>query len=231
MNTLLLMADHSMADFVRSGLKSEGHYCEPAQNERDALNKAQTREFDALLLQDPHPKLCALSLCQTLRRKGLDMFVLCIGDGMDMLRSSELIRAGADDYLKRPLSFTELVARMDALMRRSRKYTPPRKRVVAGDLVIDVDRYEVRHAGRLIALTMKEFSLLQLLASAPDRLFSRARILEQVWGFDADPLTNVVDVHVSNLRRKLGGSEAASLIQTVRGVGYKLRGTLLDAKY
>jgi two-component system, OmpR family, response regulator len=136
-----------------------------------------------------------------------------------------MIRAGADDYLKRPLSFAELAVRMSALMRRSRKYTPVHRHMVTGDLVIDIDSYEVRHAGNLISLTMKEFSLLQLLASAPDRLFSRARILEQVWGYDADPLTNVVDVHVFNLRRKLGSASATSVIQTVRGIGYKLRAT------
>jgi two-component system, OmpR family, response regulator len=229
MNILLLMSDQSMADFFRSGLTSEGHHCQSAHDERDALGKVQTREFDALVLQDPHPKLCAVSLCQTLRRKSLDVFVLSIGDAVDMSRCSELIRAGADEYLKRPVSFNELVTRLDALMRRSRKYTAPHKRVMVGDLMIDVERYEVRHAGRLVTLTMKEFSLLQLLASAPDRLFSRARILEQVWGYDTDPLTNVVDVHVSNLRRKLGIQATASLIQTVRGMGYRLHSTLPDA--
>lgn len=223
MKVLMLVPEHSMAGFVQNGLQSEGHHCEPARDEHDALLKAQSQAFDALLVQDLQAKLCAQRLCEAVRQKSLDLFVLVIGDGLDALRASTLIKAGADDYLKRPLSFAELVARMDALMRRSHKYTQAQHRTVVGPLVIDRELYEVRYEGRPITLTAKEFALLELLARSPGRPLSRTRILEQVWGFDADPLTNVVDVHISNLRRKLGGSEALSPIQTVRGVGYRLQ--------
>ncbi len=212
-----------MADFVHNGMRSEGHHCEPAQDERDALIKAQSHAFDALLVQDLQTKLCALRLCEAVRKKSLDLFVLVIGDGLDAFRASAIIKVGADDYLKRPLSFAELVARMDALMRRSHNYQQAHRRTVVGDLVIDRELYEVRHKGQPISLTTKEFALLELLAHAAGRPLSRTRILEQVWGYDADPLTNVVDVHISNLRRKMGGSQAFNPIQTVRGVGYKLQ--------
>ena len=225
MKVLMLMPDRCMADFVQNGLQSEGHHCEPAQDERDALLKAQSDAFDALLVQDLQTKLCAQRLCEAVRQKSLDLFVLVIGDGLDALRASSLIKAGADDYLKRPLSFAELAARMDALMRRSHKYTQAHHRTVVGALVIDRELYELRHKGQPVSLAGLAFNLalLELLAQAAGRPLSRTRILEQVWGYDADPLTNVVDVHISNLRRKLGGSEALNPIQTVRGVGYKLQ--------
>ncbi len=223
MKVLMLVPEQAMAGFVQNGLHSEGHHCERAHDERDALLKAQSHAFDALLVQDLQTKLSTQRLCEAVRQKSLDLFVLVIGDGLDALRASSLIKAGADDYLKRPLSFAELVARMDALMRRSHTYTQAHHRTVVGDLVIDRELYEVRHEGRPITLTAKEFALLELLARSPGRPLSRSRILEQVWGFDADPLTNVVDVHISNLRRKLGGTEASNPIQTVRGVGYRLQ--------
>jgi DNA-binding response OmpR family regulator len=133
------------------------------------------------------------------------------------------LRIGADDYLVKPFAFAELLARVQALARRSARYhhDPPELR--AADLVLDRDTREVWRGKRLIALTAREFSLLECLVRASGRVVSRTQILEQVWGFSRHPLTNVVEVYIRQLRRKVDEGAPEPLIQTVRGFGYKIR--------
>jgi DNA-binding response OmpR family regulator len=130
---------------------------------------------------------------------------------------------GADDYLVKPFAFEELLARIEALMRRSRELRKPGDgRLVVGDLVLDRERVQASRGGRVIELTAKELALLELLMSAPGRVFSRERILANVWGVDEDPLTNIVDVYIRRLRAKVDEGFDAPLIATVRGMGYRM---------
>jgi DNA-binding response OmpR family regulator len=133
------------------------------------------------------------------------------------------LRLGADDYLTKPFAFEELLARIDALRRRGRDWTPVSPmRLEVGDLVLDRGSMRVTRGGQPVPLTGKELALLELLMSAPGRLFSRERILANVWGQQEDPLTNIVDVYISRLRNKIDGGQSTPLIHTLRGLGYRL---------
>jgi two-component system, OmpR family, response regulator len=223
MNILTLLADAKMTNFLQAGFRSEGHCCEQAKDGAHALQTLAHAHFDALLVSDPNPDISVEHLCRQLRAQPSNVAVMVIGQQSLPVRASDVMRSGADDYMLRPFSFTQMSARLDALLRRATSYRPSAAPcTVIAALEIDRERYEVRYAGRVVPVTAKEFALLELLGRCAGRVLSRARILESVWGYDSDPLTNVVDVHVANLRRKLQEPGRPSIIETVRGVGYKL---------
>jgi two-component system, OmpR family, response regulator len=223
MNILTLLADAKLANFLHTGFASEGHRCNGAKDGAHALQTLANHAFDALLLSDPHPDACAEHLCRQLRTQSAKVAVIVIGQKHQPARANDVLRSGADDYILRPFSFAQLSARLQALLRRTANYRASESpRIVIANLEIDRERHEVRYQGCLVPITAKEFSLLDLLGRSTGRVLSRTRILEAVWGYDSDPLTNVVDVHVANLRRKLHKPGHPSVIETVRGVGYKL---------
>lgn len=133
------------------------------------------------------------------------------------------LKIGADDYLAKPFDFDELLARMEALVRRSHHFAPNSNILQVADLVLDRDLLEVRRGGDIVKLTAKELAIIELLMGAPGRVFSRTRILNQVWGYSEDPLTNVVDVYIARLRRKIDTPDREPLLETVRGHGYRLK--------
>ena len=231
MNILIVEDDTRVADFLERGLRAEGYRVQVARNGTDGLIKArdvaQQMRNDAtpavLVLDVMLPGMTGLEVCQTLRADGVQLPILMLSALGALEDRVAGLRLGADDYLAKPFAFEELLARIEALMRRSRDTTPAASpRLVVADLVLDRDTMRVTRADRPLTLTARELALLELLMSAPGRLFSRERILANVWGTNEDPLTNVVDVYIRRLRSKIDDGSEQPLIHTVRGLGYRL---------
>ena len=227
MSALLVVEDEPrVADFLGRGLRAEGYQVTFARTGAEALEIARAARFDAILLDIMLPGgMDGREICQRLRmrRDTTPILMLTALDGVE--DRVEGLRLGADDYLGKPFAFDELLARIEALIRRGQRFAETTRLLAAGDLVFDRDALTVACAGRRLDLTAKEMALLELLMAAPGRLFSRERILSNVWGLSEDPLTNVVDVYIARLRRKLeAGAEGAlvPVIRTVRGRGYRL---------
>lgn len=231
MNLLLIEDDPRIADFLARGLRAEGHRVELAATgqaglaaARQAMRRSQDEGVLTVLVLDLMlPDISGLEVCQTLRSEGVALPILmlsALGAVEDRVAG---LRLGADDYLPKPFDFEELLARLESLSRRGREVArPPLSRLVVGDLVFDRERMQASRAGVPLALTAKELALLELMMSAPGRLFSRERILSNVWGASEDPLTNIVDVYIRRLRAKLDEGGRPTLIHTVRGLGYRL---------
>ena len=168
------------------------------------------------------PGLSGLELCQTLRAEGHHVPVLMLTALSNTQDKVSGLRLGADDYLTKPFAFEELLARIEALLRRGREIRPRATTLQVADLVLDRERMSVTRAGKPVALTAKELAFLELLMTAPGRVYSRERILSNVWGTNEDPLTNIVDVYVRRLRSKIDDGHPVALLQTVRGLGYRL---------
>lgn len=231
MNILIVEDDDRIADFLCRGLRAEGYRVQRAADgptglalAQDAARQAQDGGEPTLLLLDLMlPGLSGLEICQTLRaaQVGLPILMLTAQGSLDDRVAG--LRLGADDYLCKPFEFEELLARLEALARRGREQRPRQAvRLQVGDLELDRERMQARRGGRPLQLTAKELALLELLMSAPGRLFSRERILANVWGTSEDPLTNVVDVYIRRLRARIDADGLPALIHTVRGLGYRL---------
>ena len=231
MNILIVEDDDRIADFLCRGLRAEGHRVQRAADgpaglalAQDAARAAQQGEPPTVLVLDLMlPGLSGLEICQALRaaQVALPILMLTAQDALEDRVAG--LRLGADDYLCKPFEFEELLARLEALARRGRDLRPRQaSRLVVGDLELDRDRMQARRGGRPLQLTARELALLELLMSAPGRLFSRERILANVWGTNEDPLTNIVDVYIRRLRSRIDGDGLPPLIHTVRGLGYRL---------
>ncbi|PCH59481.1 MAG: DNA-binding response regulator [Gammaproteobacteria bacterium] len=230
MTILIIEDDEPIAQFVGRGLEAEGYLTETASSGTQGLLLATNAEYELLLLDLMLPDLSGQEVCRQLRLQDITTPILVLS-AMDSLEDKiECLGLGADDYLTKPFAFNELIARIQALLRRSQGYKEEAIELVVADLTLNRETREIHRAGRLIELTPKEYSLLEYFMSAPGRVFSRSKILDQVWGYNADPLTNVVDVYIRNLRRKLDEGFSVSLIKTVRGFGYKLVDNELPAK-
>lgn len=231
MHLLIVEDDPRVAGFLERGLRAEGYRVRLARNGIDGLAQAralardcgETAEPGIIVLDLNLPGLPGMDLLATLRAERNELPILVLTAlGSTAARVAGL-RGGADDYLAKPFAFEELLARIEALGRRSRETRPARPDFLrAGDLELDRARCVARRGGREIRLTARELAVLDLLISAPGRVFSRERILAAVWGASADPLTNIVDVYIRRLRAKIDDPFATPLIETVRGLGYRL---------
>lgn len=231
MDILIIEDDQRVADFLSRGLRAEGYQVRLARTGAEGLHFARDMGVEMqrsgqpflILLDLMLPQMNGIEVCQSLRASGIKVPILMLTALDSVADRVAGLRMGADDYMVKPFAFEELLARVEALARRPPTLQEGQGAVlVVGDLELDRGRVQARRGGRVIALTAKELALLELLMSAPGRVFSRERILATVWGTHEDPLTNIVDVYIRRLRAKVDEGGGAALISTVRGLGYRI---------
>ena len=220
MRILVVEDEDAIASFIRQGLEEAGYAVDLAADGAEALHWAAIAGYDVAILDVMLPEMDGLSVCAELRRRGLRTPVLML-TARDAIEDRVAgLDSGADDYLIKPFAFAELLARIRALMRREPLLTGTQLQVA--DLTLDTLSREVCRAGQPIELTSKEYSLLEFLMRHPNQTLTRTMIAEHVWNYDFDNLTNLIDVHIYSLRRKLDDAYEPKLLHTVRGVGYRL---------
>lgn len=223
MRVLVVEDDRPMADHIVSSLRQAGHLVELCRDGRDGLLRASSDPFDVILLDRMLPTMDGLKILQVIRGTGDATPVLLLSALGEVDERVRGLKAGGDDYLPKPFVTSELLARIEALGRRPAVAAPEETLHRVGDLEIDVLAHAARRDGALIDLTAREFRILEYLARNAGRVVTRSMLLENVWDYNFDPQTNIIDQHVSRLRRKLESGGAAPLIHTVRGSGYILR--------
>lgn len=221
MRILIVEDESKVAHFVVRGLRSEGHCVEATADGAEARAALAVGAFDLIVLDLMLPDVDGIAFCHELRAHGETTPILMLTARDTVQDRVRGLDSGADDYLTKPFALEELLARVRALLRRPRRVQSPRMRVA--DLIVDSPSRRVWRGVREIALSAKEYALLAYLMANPDRVLSRPMIEEAVWGFDFDCATNVVDVYVGLLRRKLEAGGESRLIHTVRNMGYVLR--------
>jgi heavy metal response regulator len=220
MRVLVVEDEPRIADFIARGLTENGYGVDTAGDGEEALAWPAVAEFDAVILDVMLPKVDGIEVCRRLRRQGVKTPVLML-TARDAVEDRVLgLDSGADDYLVKPFAFAELLARVRALCRRGPALAGTVLEV--GDLALDTVAHRVTRGGKVVDVTSREFALLEYLMRHPDQVLSRTVIAEHVWNYDFDNATNVIDVHIKNLRRKVDSESRAKLIQTVRGAGYRI---------
>lgn len=221
MNILLVEDEERVADFIRRGLKGEGWMVEHTADGETALEVVSDRAFDVIVLDMMLPGISGMDVCRVMRARR-DITPILILSALDAVEERVAgLRGGADDYLSKPFDFNELLARIEALARRESDFKTglSNQELSYGGLTFDTRSLIVKAEKDVIDLTAKEREILVLFMTNPDKMLTRERILNAAWGSQEDPLTNVIDVYVGRLRKKLGVH--GKLIRTVRGVGYR----------
>jgi two-component system OmpR family response regulator len=221
MRLLIVEDDATIADFVRTGLVESGFAVDVAPDGEQGLDMAIKGGYDAAIVDVMLPRLDGLTLIDRMRARGVRTPVLILSARRTVDDRVRGLQAGGDDYLTKPFAFAELLARVQALIRRATGTTEP-TRLVVGDLSLDLLSRRAERAGRALDLRPREFALLEYVMRNPGRVLSKTMILSHVWGYNFNPGTNVVDVLVSRLREKIESGDEPKMLHTVRGVGYVL---------
>lgn len=221
MRVLVIEDDPTVGSYVQRGLEERRMQVDLVDDGSTGLERASTDIYDVIVLDLRLPGLSGVEVLRTLRDRGVSTPVLVL-TANDVVESKvQALRTGADDYVTKPFAFEELLARVEALIRRPKSVAPPVLRV--GDLQIDTGSREVRRGSESIELTPKEYTVLEYLARNEGRVMPRTLITEYVWGYHFDPGTNIVDVVINRLRKKVDHAFETRLIHTIRGVGYVIR--------
>lgn len=221
MKVLLVEDEKQIAGFVRKGLEEQGFAVEWVADGNQAYQLATSQQYDAIVLDIMLPGRDGLSILKNLRQQKNPVPVILLTARTELDERVEGLNLGADDYLTKPFYVEELIARLHALVRRG---SGERLSILqAEDLTVNLITREVKKGEAPVRLTTREFNLLEYLMRSPGRVLTRTQILEHVWGYDFDPATNLVDVHVQRLRKKISVDDKEQWIETVRGVGYRFR--------
>jgi two-component system, OmpR family, response regulator len=218
---LVVEDDRTVGQYVKRGLEEQRYHADLVEDGMEGLRLASGGRYDLIVLDLRLPEMNGLEVLRTLRDRGntTPVLVLTAQDAVDF--KVQALRSGADDYVTKPFAFEELLARVEALGRRPKEIRSPVLRV--GDLELDMETREVRRAGEPIELTPKEYTVLEYLMRHAGRVMSRTLITEYAWDYHFDPGTNIVDVVINRLRKKVDSGHAQKLVHTVRGVGYVVK--------
>ena len=223
MKILLVEDEKRISGFVRKGLEEQQFTVDVCADGNEGYLLATTQQYDAIVLDIMLPGRDGLSILKNLRSQKNTVPVILLTARTELDERLEGLNLGADDYLTKPFYVEELIARIHAIVRRASGEKS--STLQAGDLVVNLITREVKRGDAPIRLTAREFSLLEYLMRAPGRVFTRTQILEHVWGYDFDISTNLIDVHIQRLRKKIGPDGQDPFIETIRGVGYRFKKT------
>ncbi len=220
MRVLLIDDNTDLTNSLRATLTTAGFVVDTANNGSDGAKLGRVNEYDAIVLDYNLPEMNGDEVCQSLRAKGkhTPIIMLSVLGGTDL--KVRLLECGADDYMTKPFSARELIARLHAIGRRPTVMHKPILQL--GDLVVDIQQYSAKKGKKILSLTPKEFKILEQLMIHSGEVVSRATLLEHVWDDQANPLSNSLDMHISALRKKVDGTRKTSIIKTIPGIGYKL---------
>ncbi len=221
MKILVVEDDRIVGQYVRRGLEEQGYHTDLVGDGLEALRLISGGHYDLVILDLRLPGMTGYEVLRTIRDRGLTLpvLVLTAQDAVD--NKVQALRSGADDYVTKPFAFEELLARVEAIARRPQQLKSTK--VVVDDLELDTATREVRRAGKTIELTPKEYTVLEYLVRHPGRVMSRTLITEYAWDYHFDPGTNIVDVVINRLRKKLDAGHEKKILHTVRGVGYVIK--------
>lgn len=220
MRILLIEDEKNLSQVIKNGLTEQGFAVDAARDGEEGLYLAEEESYDAIILDVMLPKIDGVEICRRLREKKISTPILMLTAKTQVKDRVAGLDAGADDYLTKPFAFVELKARIQALMRRA--FKQPEAVIKIDDLAIDPIKHVVQRANQAITLTPKEFAILEYLARHKDKVVTRTQITEHTWDYNFESLSNIIDVFIATLRRKIDKGQKNKLIHTVHGVGYKL---------
>ena len=223
MKILVVEDEEKLAAALQKGLAANGFAVDTVADGKKAMTRIalHRKDYDLIILDLMLPSMDGLEICRSVREQGVTIPILVLTARNETEKKVNLLMSGADDYLVKPFSFGELIARVQALLRRPQEVVP--EVLKADDIELNVGQRRVMRAGKKVPLTLKEFGLLEYFMRHPDEVVNREDLLAHLWDFNYASFSNVVDVHVKNLRRKLGEGTGPSILETIRGIGYRLR--------